>query len=71
MKKIFILHFKPGPAWITGKTSREQRYWHEHAAFLDQLFEEGVVIMGGPYSDYSSIMVIVEAADESEVVNIF
>ena len=71
MKKTFILHFKPGPSWAPGKTSREQQYWSEHAIFMDKLFEEGVVIMGGPYTDYSKIMLIVEANDESEIVNIF
>jgi uncharacterized protein YciI len=71
MKKNFVLHFKPGPAWATGKTSREQRYWNEHAVFMDHLFEEDVVVMGGPYADYSAIMIIIKAVDEAEVVEIF
>src|SRR5438270_3677684 len=44
MKKTFAIFFSPGPAWIAGKTSREQPYWAEHAAFMDKLFEDGTVI---------------------------
>ena len=63
--------FTPGTNWIAGETSREQPYWTEHAAFMDALFEDGTVIMGGPFADYSNIMVIVEASDENAVWNLF
>jgi uncharacterized protein YciI len=63
--------FRPGPNWVAGKTSREQPYWTEHAAFMDALFEEGTVIMGGPYADYSNILVIVEASNENAVRDLF
>jgi len=39
MKKAFLTYFSPGPAWREGKTSREQPYWTEHAAFMDQIFD--------------------------------
>ena len=71
MKKTFVLFFTPGIAWIAGKTSREQPYWTEHAAFMDALFEDGIVIMGGPFADYSSILVVLEASNESEVRELF
>jgi len=63
LKKTFVILFTPGTNWMAGKTSREQPYWTEHAAFMDALFEDGTVIMGGPFADYSSIMVVVEASD--------
>jgi len=71
LKKTFVIFFIPGTTWIAGKTSREQAHWTEHAAFMDALFEDGVVIMGGPYADYSSVMVVLEASDESEVRELF
>ena len=71
LKKTFVIFFKPGTAWIAGKTSREQLYWTEHAAFMDALFEDGTVIMGGPFADYSSILVIIEASDENTVRELF
>lgn len=71
MNKTFITIFTPGANWVAGKTSREQPYWTEHAAFMDALFEDGTVIMGGPFADYSNIMVIVEASDENAVGELF
>ena len=71
LKKTFVIFFTPGTAWIAGKTSREQPYWTEHAAFMDALLEDGIVIMGGPFADYSSIMVIFAASDEGEARDLF
>src|SRR2546427_10617519 len=71
MKKNFATFFSPGPAWIAGKTSREQLWWTEHAAFMDKLFEDGTVILGGPYADYTGLLVIVEALHEEEVFELF
>jgi uncharacterized protein len=71
LKKTFVIFFTAGATWIAGKTSREQPYWTEHAAFMDALFEDGIVIMGGPFADYSSIMIVLEASGESEVRDLF
>ena len=71
LKKTFVIIFTPGANWIAGKTSREQPYWTEHAAFMDALFEDGIVMMGGPFADYSSILVVLEASDEGEVRDLF
>jgi uncharacterized protein YciI len=71
LNKTFLTIFTPGTNWIAGKTSREQPYWPEHAAFMDALFEDGIVVMGGPFADYSSFLVIVEASDESAVRDLF
>jgi uncharacterized protein len=59
MKKTFVIFFSPGPRWVAGKTSREQAYWDEHATFMDKLFEEGTVILGGPYADYTGILILI------------
>lgn len=67
MKKTFATFFSPGPTWIAGKTSREQLCWTEHAAFMEKLFEDGTVVLGGPYAGYTGLLVIVEALHEEEV----
>ncbi len=71
MKKTFAAFFSPGPEWRGGKTSREQPYWTEHAAFMDQLFDDGTVVLGGPYADYTGLLVIVEALDKEAVHALF
>lgn len=71
MKHTFVILWAPGPAWIMGKTVREQTYWAEHAAFMDRLFENGTVIMGGPFADGTGALVLVEGEEEHEVAEVF
>ena len=71
MKNTFVILWAPGAAWTAGKTVREQAYWDEHAEFMDRLFENGTVIMGGPFSDGTGSLVIVEAGEMSEVATLF
>lgn len=71
MKNTFMILWAPGPAWVPGKTVREQPYWAEHATFMDRLFEHGMVALGGPFADGSGSLVIVEAENEQEVADVF
>ncbi|HVB24707.1 MAG TPA: YciI family protein [Ktedonobacteraceae bacterium] len=71
MKNTFIILWTLGPAWVPGKTVREQPYWDHHAAFMDQLFESGMVVLGGPFADATGSLVIVEAENEHEVADVF
>ena len=71
MKNTFIILWAPGPAWVPGKTVREQPHWEQHAAFMDQLFENGTVVLGGPFADATGSLVIVEAENEQEVADLF
>ena len=38
---------------------------------MDRLFEDGTVILGGPYADYSNLLVIIEVLHEEEVQQLF
>ncbi|MBV9614344.1 MAG: hypothetical protein JO031_02695 [Ktedonobacteraceae bacterium] len=71
MKNTFVILWAHGPAWIEGKTVREQPYWAEHAAFMDPLFENGMVALGGPFADGTGSLVVVEAENEQEVAAVF
>lgn len=71
MKSTFVILWMPGPAWVAGKTVREQPYWDEHAAFMDRLFENGMVVLGGPFADGTGSLVIVEAESERELADLF
>jgi uncharacterized protein YciI len=46
---------------------REQAGWDEHAAFMDGLAAEGIIVLGGPLGDGSRAMHVVEAASEEEI----
>ena len=70
MKNTFMILWAPGPAWVSGKTVRQQPFWAEHATFMDRLFENGTVVLGGPFADASGSLVIVEAENEQEVADL-
>jgi uncharacterized protein len=67
MKNTFMILWETGPAWVSGETVRNPPYWEQHAAFMDRLFENGTVVLGGPFADVTGSLVIVEAENESEV----
>ena len=71
MKNSFVILWAPGPAWVAGKPVRNQPYWTEHADFMDRLFENGTVVLGGPFADATGSLVIVEAESEDEVADLF
>lgn len=71
MKHTFMLLWSHGPAWVAGKTVREQPYWTEHAAFIDPLFDNGMIVLGGPFTDNSGSLLILEAESEHEVTDLF
>jgi uncharacterized protein YciI len=67
MKNTFIAISSAGPNRDPSKGTREQPFWDEHAAFIDQLVDEGFILMGGPLIDEGGAMLIVNAEVESEV----
>lgn len=69
--KTFIVSRSPGSAWIVGTPTRQQPYWDEHAAFMDKVFADGYIILGGPYADSSGALLIVEAEDETVASHLF
>jgi uncharacterized protein len=67
MKNTFIAISSAGPNRDQSKGTRDQPFWDEHAAFIDQLVAEGFIMMGGPLIDEGGSLLIVSAKDENEV----
>jgi uncharacterized protein YciI len=67
LKNTFIAISSAGPNRDQSKGTREQPFWDEHAAFIDQLVYEGFIVMGGPLVDEGGSLLIVNAKDENEV----
>ena len=63
----FAVRLVHGPSWDTSRPIRGQEGWHEHAAFMDGLVEDGFVILGGPVGDGEQTLHVIEAADDNEV----
>ena len=67
MKNTFIAISSAGPNRDQSKATREQPFWDEHAAFIDQLVDEGFILMGGPLVDEGGSLLIVNAKNENEL----
>ena len=71
MKNTFLAFSSAGPNRDFSKGTREQPFWDEHAAFIDQLVDQGFILMGGPLVDERGMpygaLLIVNAEDENEV----
>jgi uncharacterized protein YciI len=63
---VFAVTRGNGPGYDSRRPRREQALWNEHAAFMDGLVADGVVVLGGPVGDGSTVLLAVEAADEQE-----
>jgi uncharacterized protein YciI len=62
----YLVERAKGPAWDHSRGRREQDGWDEHAAFMDALAEEGVVILGGPIGEGDGENALLIVAVESE-----
>ena len=60
-----MVRFRAGPTWSSGSV-REQPDWDAHAVFVDALVERGTFVMGGPFSDNSGSMSLLEGIDADE-----
>jgi uncharacterized protein YciI len=54
-----------GAEWVAGLGAREQPLWDEHAAFMDRLFDDGFILLGGPYADGTGALLILELDTQS------
>ena len=69
MGDYYLVERAKGPAWDHSRGRREQDGWDAHAAFMDALAEEGVVLLGGPIGegDGENALLIVDAESEAEI----
>lgn len=42
---------RAGPEWDASKPMEKQSGWEAHAAFMDDLVERGLLVLGGPLED--------------------
>src|SRR5215469_11048263 len=67
MKNVFLAISSADFNRDLSKGTREQPFWGEHAKFIDQLVDEGFILMGGPLVDEGGSLLILNAQDENEV----
>jgi len=56
-----------GPSWNHAVPMREQALWAEHAAFMNALAAEGLIVLGGPIGNGEETLLIFDAPGEDAV----
>lgn len=67
MPVFLVIQHRDGRAWNSTLPLREQSGFDEHAAFMDSLVGEGVVVLGGPLADEYRVVLVVNAESEQAV----
>lgn len=64
---VWLVVSAAGPNRDLTVGARRQRWWDEHAAFIDALVGEGNVLLGGPLEDEGGAVLVMRAPDASTV----
>lgn len=69
MADYFLVKRTHGQSWDSSRLRREQKRWGDHAAFMDRLVEEGVIVLGGPVGDGDGThaVLVMDLGSEAEV----
>jgi hypothetical protein len=52
---------RSGPLWVSLLPLEQQSYWAAHATFMDDLVDDGFIVLGGPLADEFRIIHAVDA----------
>jgi hypothetical protein len=63
----FAVRLTRGGPWDFSRDLRSQDGWEEHARFMDELVEDGFIMLGGPLAGDREILHAVCAGSEEEV----
>ena len=63
----FAVTVEHGPGWDDSRPMRGQDEWDAHARYMDELVDNGFIVLGGPLSDGRRVLLAVSADDENEI----
>lgn len=64
-KATYLVLYRPGPAWLTGKSVMEQPL-KEHGKYMLSLYVKGSMKLAGPLTDNTGGAVLLEVSNEAE-----
>jgi len=64
-KATYLVLYRPGPAWLTGKSVMEQPL-KEHGKYMLSLYVKGSMKLAGPLTDNAGGAVLLEVSNEAE-----
>lgn len=65
--QTWIVLSSAGPNRDLSLGARQQAWWDEHAAFIDALFEEGNILLGGPLEDEGGAVLVMRAENAQTI----
>jgi uncharacterized protein YciI len=67
MPMFLVVRLRSGPQWDPIRPLEEQSDWPAHASFMDDLVDNGFVVLGGPLADEHRVVLVVEAESEDAI----
>ena len=64
-KATYLVLYRPGPAWLTGKSVMEQPL-KDHGKYMLSLYIKGSMKLAGPLTDNAGGAVLLEVSNEAE-----
>ena len=64
-KTLYLVLYRPGPAWLSGKSVMEQPL-QEHGKYMQSLYIKGSMKLAGPLTDNAGGAVLLEVSNEAE-----
>jgi uncharacterized protein YciI len=64
-KATYLVIYRPGPAWLTGKSVMEQPL-KEHGKYMLSLYIKGSMKLAGPLTDNAGGAALLEVSNEAE-----
>jgi uncharacterized protein YciI len=65
MRQLFLVSEQHGGPWDWSRGLREQDGVEEHAQFMDDLVDEGFVVLGGPLDERDVLLVVASDSEAS------
>jgi uncharacterized protein YciI len=67
MAMFHVVVSRSGPEWDRSQPLEGQSGWDAHAAFMDDLVNRGVIVLGGPLDDELRVVHAIEAESADAV----
>ena len=65
---MFLVRIRQsGPRWDPSRPMEEQSDWDAHAAFMDELVDDGFIVLGGPLAAERQVAHAIEAESEEAI----
>lgn len=69
MQQLFAVIRTRGAAWQDSQSLEGQADWAAHAAFMNALAQDGLVVLGGPLEGTADVLLVMRAESPEEILS--